>query len=202
MLDTVTELVAPKSISPALETRQIKAGSSQNCPNIEKSVIFTQELPKSVVSTRFNWAEDAAELPTLSTLSTASTKSPRDFSGLLSSSSSKNHSHRSIIAVVNSTKMGHIFTILNLNIEATICFLAPIFTLKSFIQATIHGGLPQFLWTGTRTLVWLTLAMPYVLSAGFEGDLCFYCFIYILFCIFSMVSFHKKKYFDLFIIYY
>ena len=90
MLDTVTELVAPKSISPALETCQIKAGSSQNCPNIEKSVIFTQELPKSVVSTRFNWAEDAAELPTLSTLSTASTKSPRDFSGLLSSSSSKN----------------------------------------------------------------------------------------------------------------
>ena len=82
-----TESPVPSTIIPAIKTRSESANSMTNCQNIENTHNFDQKTPEYIVSTRFNWADNAAELPTLST---GPTKSPRDLSSLRSPTSPKN----------------------------------------------------------------------------------------------------------------
>ena len=64
----------------AFETCPTTTGCTQK---LEKHPIATQKTPESVVSTRFNWADDANSFPISSMMPT---KYPRDLSGLRSSS--------------------------------------------------------------------------------------------------------------------
>jgi hypothetical protein len=82
--DDVDSPLAPTTIIEDLKTRPTSAVFTQND---QKSSIFTQKPPESRVLKRFNWSEDAAELPTLSM---DPTKQLRDLSSLRSSTFSKN----------------------------------------------------------------------------------------------------------------
>ena len=82
-----TESSAPTCIVTGLKTRSDLAGFTENSQKIEKTPIFPQKTPESLISTRFSWSDDAVELPIVSK---GPTKHPRDLSGLCFSSSSKN----------------------------------------------------------------------------------------------------------------
>jgi hypothetical protein len=85
--DDVDSPLAPTAVVLTLKTRPTMASFTQNHQKLENSSKYTQKPPESPFSKRFNWADDAAGLPTVST---DPTKQPRDLSGLRSSSFSKN----------------------------------------------------------------------------------------------------------------
>ena len=76
--DNVESPPAPTTIVTDPETHPSTAGSTQK---LENSPISTQKTPFPPISKRFDWADDAAELPTPSIVPT---KHPRDLSCLRS----------------------------------------------------------------------------------------------------------------------
>jgi hypothetical protein len=77
-----TEHLAPTCIVTGLKTRSAPTDFTKNGQKVEKPLIFNPEPPKSSVSERFSWADDADRLPTPSIVPT---KCPRDLSDLRSS---------------------------------------------------------------------------------------------------------------------
>lgn len=86
VLDTVSDPIASNETRLGHDTSSAATGFAQNQPKTRKSLILFKQKPetsKAPTSGPFNWADDAAELPTLSI---QPTKQSRDFSSLRSSS--------------------------------------------------------------------------------------------------------------------
>lgn len=60
---------APTCITTGLKSHSESPNFVVNCQKVKKYPSFTQKYPESLISTRFNWADDASTLPIIPTVS-------------------------------------------------------------------------------------------------------------------------------------